>query len=142
MLREFKVSSLSEITKYAVAGVINTCVGYAVFWIALRWIGFGPAAANTIGYAIALSISFLLNRFFVFSNSRPFIHAAGRFAIAFCIAFSLNQLVLFMLLGTFFLAAEVAQIIAMASYTLTFYFLSKYFVFAAKQKPALPIRNI
>jgi putative flippase GtrA len=142
MLRKFKDSSLSEIAKYTVAGIINTCVGYAVFWIALRWIGFGPAAANTIGYAIALSVSFLLNRFFVFSNSQPFIHAAGRFAIAFCIAFSLNQFVLFILLGTFLLSAEIAQIFAMAAYTLTFYFLSKYFVFVAKQKPALPIRNI
>lgn len=127
---------MNEIAKYTVAGVINTCVGYAVFWIALRWIGFGPAAANTIGYAIALFVSFLLNRFFVFSNSQPFVHAAGRFAVAFCIAFSLNQFVLFILLRMFLLSAEVAQIFAMAAYTLAFYFLSKYFVFCSKAKPA------
>lgn len=131
-----------EITKYAVAGVINTCVGYAVFWIAFRWIGLGPALANAIGYAIALSVAFLLNKYFVFSNSQPFVHAAGRFAAAFSVAFSLNQFVLFILLRMFFLSGEVAQIFAMAVYTLTFYFLCKYFVFATKQKNVQPLKGI
>jgi putative flippase GtrA len=129
-----KVLPLREIIKYAVAGVINTFVGYAVFWIALRQMGLDPAVANTIGYAIALFISFILNKLYVFSNSQPFIITAGRFAIAFFMAFSLNQLVLLILLRMYFLTAEIAQIFAMASYTLFFYLLSKYFVFCNNPK--------
>lgn len=130
----FKNHRLNEISKYAVAGVVNTCVGYAVFWITLHWLGFEPAVANTAGYAIALCVSFLLNKFFVFSGSRSSIHASWRFAIAFCLAFSLNQLVLFMLSSMFSLPAEIAQIFAMVSYTLAFYFMSKYFVFVARRE--------
>lgn len=120
---------MSEIVKYAIAGVVNTIVGYAVFWIALRWMGLDPAVANTIGYTIALLVSFVLNKLYVFSNSRPVAHAAWRFIVAFCIAFSINQLVLFIFLKTLLMSPEIAQIFAMTSYTVVFYFLSKHFVF-------------
>lgn len=130
-----------EIFKYAVAGVINTCVGYAVFFVLLRWIGFGPAISNTIGYAVALLVAFLLNKYFVFSKSKARGSAVGRFAVSFCVAFLLNQFVLLILLGWFNLRAEIAQIFAMAAYSVIFYLLSKCFVFAAERKQAFLNNN-
>lgn len=131
-----------EVTRYAVAGVINTFVGYAVFWMAYRWMGLSPAAANTLGYTVALGVSFLLSSYFVFSNSKPIVSVAGRFVVAFTIAFLLNQFVLFILLSTAFLSAEIAQIFAMIAYTVVFYLLSKYFVFAVCKKANLPLGTI
>jgi len=126
---------MSEIVKYAIAGVINTTVGYAVFWIAFHWIGFRPAAANTLAYALALMVSFSLNKIFVFPTTQPVRHAVLRFAAAFFMAFSLNQFVLFLCMHMLLMSAEIAQIFAMASYTVAFYFMSKYFVFV-KAKPS------
>lgn len=130
---------MNELIRYGAVGVVNTCVGYAIFWVGLRLFGLPPNVANAITYAISLCLSFVLSRYFVFTAAAPARHAAFRFALAFCIAFSLNQMVLFGLTHSGWLIPEIAQLFAMVSYTVAFYLLSKFFVF--RDATAAPCRQ-
>ncbi len=120
---------LNELIKYGVVGVINTAMGYGVFWIFFRWLNFSPEAANAIGYVSALSLAFILNHIFVFSGSTISATSAARFVAAFSIAFLINQIVLLVLFRIFSVPPEVAQIFAMIVYTVVFYLINKNFVF-------------
>ena len=128
---------MKQLLRYGAVGVVNTCVGYALFWIALRWFGLAPSIANAVSYAISLCLSFMLNRYFVFDAATPARHAAWRFALAFCIAFSINQAILWGVLRSAWLRPEIAQLFAMVAYTIVFYLLSKFFVFRAPRVPPL-----
>lgn len=121
-----------EILKYALAGLVNTMVGYAVFFLAFRCLMLSAALANTVGYAVALLVAFQLNKFFVFSSSVPNKGAVWRFAAAFLAAFVLNQFVLFGLVSFGVLRVELAQVVAMGTYSVSFYLGTKYFVFQRK----------
>lgn len=120
---------MNEIFKYVVAGVVNTVVGYGVFWISLRGLRTSPEAANAIGYIMALCIAFILNKFFVFTNSRISLHTIIRFIVSFMAAFMLNQGVIICLVRIYSVLPEVAQGFAMFTYTVSFYVFNKYFVF-------------
>lgn len=124
---------LNELIKYGAVGVINTAMGYGVFWFFFRWLNFRPEAANAIGYVAALFLAFILNHIFVFSGSTISSTSAARFIAAFAIAFLINQIVLFVLFRIFSVPPEVAQIFAMIVYTVIFYLFNKHFVFAVKR---------
>lgn len=120
---------MNELIKYVVAGLINTATGYGVFWVLLRWVGYSPELANTIGYIVALCVAFLLNLFFVFKGATVSSATVLRFFVAFAGAFILNQAVLFVLFRIFSIRPEIAQIFSMSAYTVGFYLLNKYYVF-------------
>lgn len=119
---------MKQLLRYCAVGIVNSGVGYAIFWILLRVFGLTPGISNAVTYALALCLSFALNRRFVFDFGGPGRGAAVRFVLAFAVAFGINQLTLLGLLKVG-LRAEFAQIGAMAAYTIVFYFLSKFFVF-------------
>ena len=120
---------MNQLSKYLIAGLVNTVVGYGVFWISLRWANYSPETANAIGYAFGLLVAFLLNRFFVFVAASSTIFTVIRFIFAFAIAFAINQATLYFCFRILMIPAEIAQIIAMVSYTITFYLLNKYYAF-------------
>jgi putative flippase GtrA len=97
-----------QILKYIVVGVLNTLVGYG----------------------LALSVAFLLNRTYVFKGDVLISRTIPRFLSAFAIAFSINQLVLIFFYRYLDFAAEISQVPAMISYSLVFFALNKYFVFS------------
>ncbi|KZN15803.1 MULTISPECIES: GtrA family protein [Pseudomonas] len=115
--------------KYIFAGIANTVIGYGVFLILVTLFNMNPAYANAIGYGVALIAAFLFNKTFVFSQSTTDRSTIPKFVLAFAISFTLNQLVLMIVYRWIGVHAEVAQIFAMASYTIAFYLLNKEFVF-------------
>jgi len=118
-----------QFLKYIVAGVINTGVGYGVFLILHRLFGVSPEGANASGYAIALVVAFLLNKVFVFDKSVIDGGTIPRFIAAFIVAYVVNLLILMIFYRMIGLVAEAAQVFAMISYTVIFYYLNKHFVF-------------
>jgi len=114
--------------RFLIVGVLNTLIGYGTFYLLFRYFQIQPYLANAIGYVVALAVAFSLSKDFVFEKS----YRAGmvtKFIFAFLLSFGLNQLVLFLLISNAYIIPELAQVVAMASYTLTFYFLNKHFVF-------------
>ena len=126
----------SEVLRYLGAGTINTLVGYLAFWIALRGFSASVVLANVISYACGLSCAYLLNRRFVFTARAPSASSAWKFAAGFALAFAVNALVLQVASAALHLPPEAAQILAMIAYTVTFYFINKYIVFAGDDSKA------
>lgn len=118
-----------EFIKYLIAGLVNTCVGYGVYFASTNWLGLSPYFSNAIGYLIALVIAFLLNKKFVFDETDFKYSMAAKFLTSFVIAFTINQVVLLIFFSWLGWTSEMAQIPAMISYTLVFYLLNKKVVF-------------
>jgi putative flippase GtrA len=38
---------MKQLLRYCAVGVVNTAVGYAIFWVCLRLFGFTPGISNT-----------------------------------------------------------------------------------------------
>ncbi|WP_198919834.1 GtrA family protein [Pseudomonas chlororaphis subsp. aureofaciens] len=121
-----------QLIKYTLTGVINTAVGYGVFWVLLTQFNTSAEYANAAGYGIALVFAFLLNKVFVFKKSTFHRGMIPRFILAFLTAFLINQIILTMLHRALDIRAEIAQILAMGTYTIIFYALNKRFVFNEK----------
>lgn len=122
---------LAEVLRYGIAGLINTAIGYGIFLGVLAWTGLSPQQANAIGYGVGLGVAFLLNRYFVFAHAKLSFEAAVRFMVCFMIAFAINQLMLALLLRVWHVRSEIAQLFAMATYTIAFYVLNKHVVWRA-----------
>ncbi|MFG0631966.1 GtrA family protein [Pseudomonas sp. xss_2] len=118
-----------QVVRYAIAGVVNTGLGYGVFWLLLKLVGVNAEIANAVGYCVGLISAFVLNRVFVFGVSSATLTMVFRFFVAFMIAYIINLLVLVGLYRFLGVSAEIAQIFAMAIYTLSFYILNKTYVF-------------
>lgn len=118
----------NEFHRYLAAGLLNTAIGYASFLIALHALGLTPITSNGISYAIGLLSAYIMNGAFVFKKSRHSIESLLRFILGFFIAYAINIGTLHSSTEYIGLRPEIAQIFAMASYTISFYFINKYFV--------------
>lgn len=56
--------------RFAISGVINTAVDFAVFALLLAGTALGVLGANLLAFAAAVGCSFLLNRFWTFADRR------------------------------------------------------------------------
>jgi putative flippase GtrA len=126
--------SIGQIARFGLAGLVNTAIGFAVIALLDPVLGLPPPLANAAGYAVGMTVGFVLNRGFVF-RSRTGLQATGpRYLIAALCAFVLNQLVLHAT-GLFLGAGPVrhlaAQLAAMAVYTVALFFLCRLWVFRA-----------
>lgn len=121
---------MKEFIKYIIAGVINTITGYSIFIIFLHALKCSPEIANAVGYIAALSLSYIINRYFVFLNAVIDIKTFKKFVFSFIVAFLFNQLVLFILYRKLFITVELVQIISMITYTIVFFILNKYYVYS------------
>lgn len=146
---------MQQLIRYGLAGVVNTAVGYAAFLLFFYVAGLSAWLANVLSYAFGLLSAYTLNRVYVFTDaavltdtadkhdksanpnsttkSSPTKNSAYRFAVAFLVAFALNQLVLFVLHSWLHMPAQWAQLGAMGCYTVVFYVLNKWYVFAPKK---------
>jgi putative flippase GtrA len=126
------VRGFGLLSRFGLAGVVNTAVGLAV--ILLLDVGFevDPRAANAAGYAAGIGCSFVLNRSFVFRHNGAIRLSATRYAVVVAFAFLLNQAVLVLtglVLGDGAHGRILAQLAAMASYTATVFLFSRCWAF-------------
>ena len=126
---------ITLLARFSLVGIVNSAIGFAV--IAVLDLGFhlSPALANAIGYLIGVCVSFFLTRSFVFRNRHGIAGRAWRYALAMSSAFLLNQLVLWSagrLLGTGTMPHLEAQLMGMATYTISNFLLCRYWVFAGQ----------
>ena len=104
-------------------------VGFGVIFL-LMFLNVTPQLSNICGYAVGLTVSFTLNRNWVFrANDASVKRQIVYFLLIFMVAFGVNFLVLNILLIAS-MNAWLAQILAGACYTLVFYVLNKRVVFS------------
>ena len=133
MLMLRRIKWIAELVRYGIAGVVNSIIGYAIFFVAFRIIGLSPQISNALGYCIGLSVTFAINRYFVFDGARFNVQSALRFIVCFAVAFALNQGSLVLLIESGFAKPEMAQVFAMSLYTVAFYLMNKHIVWSTKR---------
>lgn len=126
------------ISRFGLAGVVNTAVGFAVIASLDIGLHLAPALANAAGYLVGVGVSFVLNRRFVFRSEAAWRRTAPRYLAVVAAAFVLNQLVLRVAnagLGAGALQHLVAQLAGMATYTLTVFAACRWWVFGSARSP-------
>jgi putative flippase GtrA len=121
---------LKQFIKFCGVGVINTAVGLAVILFLSETLHVHYITANIVGYAVGLTISFVLNRRFTFAaeNKKPHTQALS-FLIVFGVSYLCQLAVLVLLVRGFAVPNAPAQIIACAVYTLFNFAGNRWFTF-------------
>ena len=121
---------MKKFLKYILAGIINTLTTYFTSIILLEIFDFYLIISNLIGFLFGIFVSFCLNRNFVFkSKDKNIRKQILKFICAFLISYLINLIFLIMCSYVFLINYYVSQIIAMAMYNLSFYYLSNKYIF-------------
>jgi putative flippase GtrA len=115
--------------RFVLTGLANTVLGLLTIYACAELLGWSPYLANAMGYAVGLSVGFVLNRGWTFGDRRRTAVTAPRYVAAFGISYGANLAVLAAGLRLLSLPATLAQAAALATYSLIFYLLCRYFVF-------------
>ena len=105
-----------------------------------RGLGANPQAANAAGYAVGILSGFVLSRSFVFRSRTSSRATAPKYLLTVLAGFCLNQLVLLEARRT--LAGLpfdhlIAQLCAMASYTVSVFIACRFWVFRTPVDPVI-----
>jgi len=114
--------------RYGVGGLLNTAVGLGAIGI-FTLIGFNPLGANFAGYALGLTVAFLISRRYVFRSNGSVKHESIRYVVAFCLCYLINILVLQMCISMFGLDVLIAQGFSVAAYVVSMYLATRFCVF-------------
>lgn len=120
---------MRQLLKFAMVGVLNTALGYAVIFGCMYLLGLGAVISNVLGYAAGLVVSYSLNRSFTFRSSGARRAEMIRFVAIFLLAYLANLGVLVLLIRRFGWHEGVAQVIAGVVYFGLSFVLNKYYVF-------------
>jgi putative flippase GtrA len=123
------------LTRFGLAGLVNTAVGLAVILGLELGLGVERHLANALGYAVGFLVGYQLHRGFVFKGHDGQRGLKVRYAAALAIAFAVNQGVL--TLGALAappddLGRTLAQLGGLASYTGTQFLLMRLWVFRSR----------
>jgi len=120
---------LARLFRFALAGLANSAVGWAVIFGGL-WAGLSGLAANAAGFGVGLVLSFTLNRRFVFGVTGTVQgREVAKFLAAFAVAYGANVAVLSAAQSSLGSDNPLAQLPAIGVYVLIFFLLSQLFVF-------------
>lgn len=125
-------TNLRYFCRYIGIGVINTIVGHGTIF-GLMFLGVSPYVSNVSGYALGITVSYLLNKTWNFRSKRPHKEAYPRFLMSLVVAYLANIGVLFVGLDIIGLNKYVAQIIASVFYTGIGFLGSRYIAFSEVQ---------
>lgn len=126
--------------RFAAVGLVNTAIGLLAIYAVIFFFNANPALANAIGYAIGLTVSFLLNRFWTFGDTQSIAKVLPSYLLAAAISYLLNLSVV--LLGTyhFGVGPYLVQLFGIGVYTVTMFLVCRWFVFQAPINSDEPIK--
>jgi putative flippase GtrA len=127
---ESKVKPLKELPRFLFVGVINTVVGLSAIFFAKLVLSMGDVAANALGYAIGLLVSFLLNRRWTFQHTGSVTRSLPLFLLVQGVAYSANLICVLSLIH-FGIDGYFAQVCGIPPYTALSFLGSRYFAFRA-----------
>lgn len=117
-----------EFAKFSSVGLINTIVGYSVIFT-LIYTGVNEYAANAYGYAVGLSISYVLNCKLTFKSHKFSLTEIAGYSLSVSFAYIVNIAIILTARMIGISNNPITHIIAMIGYSLTFYILARTFAF-------------
>ena len=121
---------MKQLIRYLAAGSVNTLVTYLAVIMMIEILNIELLISNLIGYILGICCSYLLNRNYVFKgNAAKKRKSFPLFILVFLIAYGTNISALLLLSNTIKLGIYLSQFLAMATYSIVFYWLCKEWVF-------------
>ena len=124
---------LPHFVRYVGIGVINTIVGYGLIFT-LMFLGINPFLSNLIGYAVGITVSYILNKNFNFRSEKSTKETFPKFVGVLLTAYVINFAVLFVCLKVLCLNKYLSQLIAGGFYTLFGFLGNRYITFAEEKR--------
>jgi putative flippase GtrA len=118
--------------RFVLVGLVNTGIGFSVILGLHYLLHWSPMLANAGGYGVGGVVSYLLSRGFTFRSNRAHRDALPRFVVAVAACFALNLVTLQAVGQWLSWPGWAAQALAVLSYNLGFFVLSRQWVFAPK----------
>ncbi len=126
--------AMGSFLRFLLVGAFNTCFGYGLIFGFMYLADLSPELSNFLGYAIAVLVSFVLNKYYTFAGRKT--QAADssrkellRFLVVFVFAYAANYGVLLLLIYGLDMHAALSQILAGVVYVGISYVLNAFFVF-------------
>ena len=123
---------IRQLTAFVGVGAVATALDYAVFFVALQFLGLDPVPAALMGYAAGGVLSYLLNRAHVFESARAHRDAIIRFAGVMVIGFLITGYSMRVLTEGFDLAPLLARILTYGVVLVFNFVAHRFFTFGPK----------
>ncbi|MFM0029591.1 GtrA family protein [Paraburkholderia madseniana] len=120
---------MKQLIRFLLVGAFNTGFGYCIIFFCMYAIKISPEVSNAIGYAIALGVSYALNRKITFESNEKHAGEILKFLLVFLIAYSANFLALIFLFHVLKFEKGVSQVFAGIFYVCVSFIMNKYYVF-------------
>jgi putative flippase GtrA len=124
---------------FCLVGAANSLVGLAVIFALKYWGSWHDGWANAVGYAVGVTMSFVLNKTLTFAHRGTVPKAAIKFAAVQLIAYLLNLGCVLALINLG-LNNYIAQAMGVLPYTLAGFLGSKFFAFRQSRDDS-PVRS-
>ncbi|GAA5540237.1 GtrA family protein [Ochrobactrum soli] len=118
---------IMQFGRFGLVGLLNTFITLLVIAV-LTWLGASPFVANAAGYVAGLVNSYFGNMKWTFRSESSWTRTL-RFLVAFGICYAVNVYVLHLSLPLAQYQVLMPQVVAMTSYTVLFFILSRAWVF-------------
>jgi putative flippase GtrA len=127
-------NTLRQLFLFLLVGALNTGTTLILIFLLLYFTTVHELIANLIGYAVGLSISYVMNRRFTFGDKRKPNRSRTRFLVAAALAYGLNISTILLSESLLHYSSYLAQVMGNAVYTMTMFAACKLFVFRPKGK--------
>jgi putative flippase GtrA len=88
-MNKISIDSFKQITRFGIVGVLNTIVGYGVYWMLIE-MNINYILALPISSIIGIIHSYCWNKFWTFKSKQKSINEAIRFVAVYGITFIIN----------------------------------------------------
>ena len=125
---------MNSFLRFLLVGAFNTCFGYGLIFGFMYLAELSPELSNFLGYAIAIAVSYVLNKYYTFAGRKTQTGDTPnkellRFLVVFAFAYAANYGVLLLLVYGLDVHAAVSQVLAGVVYVGISYVLNAWFVF-------------
>lgn len=129
MKSQIEVFKNSRVWAFLLVGSANTLIGYAIFGLAYKVLGFGYNAALMIAYALGILIGYTNHRRITFKSTSKHRQAFARFGLTYALIYVFNAglLIIFSELGG--LDPLIGQAIALFFVTIVSFVIQRAWVF-------------
>jgi putative flippase GtrA len=119
---------MNVLYRFILAGLINSAIGYSVFLFSFYGLNLPGYISNILAYGIGLIVSLFQMRAWVFPSSESFFRYAVKFLVVFGVSYLLNLTVFVMIVSYSQIVPALAQLVAMAAYSGSFFLFSRAFL--------------
>ena len=116
----------NQAVRYCIVGGMNTAVT-AIVIITLTALGAGLYISNALGYVVGIIFSYAMNTYFTFS-SKPSLRRLAKFIVCCAGCYAINIIAMNLSMKFDLQNEYLIQLIGMMSYTISGFFINKFWV--------------